>query len=343
VRLAKPLLLLLVVASGCRPKREPEPTPPAAVLVSVAHPVEEEPLQRRAVVAAAARLRLGFAAPGRIEKMLVKVGDVVQEGQLLATLQSADAKAALKAARARHRTVRRDLRTTRDLAGVGALSERQRDGAELSVKLAEAEATLASEALAQRALVAPAAGVISARLAEPGETVAPGAPVLMLDDDSRTVVRIGVNSRELASLALGQRALLRADGDTSAVEGHIETLAPAPGDEGLHAVELTVDAHALWPLGTMLEVQLGQHAAGSLSIPLDAVVHAADRTYVFVLDAASASPRVRRRELVLGHGQGRHVRVESGLTEGERYVSEGAQFLSDGQRIEILDPARASL
>ncbi len=100
---------------------------------------------------------------------------------------------------------------------------------------------MAREALQRMQMVSPAAGTVFARLAEPGETVGPGMPVLVIDSTERLTVRAGATERELALLALGLAATLElADGATFG--GRVKSLARTPNlEDGLFTVTVTPD------------------------------------------------------------------------------------------------------
>jgi HlyD family secretion protein len=81
-------------------------------------------------------------------------------------------------------------------------------------RVAEAEAALATarRAASELALVAPEAGVVTVRAAEPGEVLQPGQPAIVLSDPARPWVRVYVNQRELPFLRVGARAEAWLDG-----------------------------------------------------------------------------------------------------------------------------------
>jgi HlyD family secretion protein len=80
-------------------------------------------------------------------------------------------------------------------------------------QLAAAEAAVGTldAALANTRLLAPFAGVVSVRHREPGEVVAPGAPVLTLLDLDDRWVRIYVPENRMGLVTLGQPATITAD------------------------------------------------------------------------------------------------------------------------------------
>ena len=80
-----------------------------------------------------------------------------------------------------------------------------------AVAQARAVARQASARVDQAVLIAPAGGLVTVRHREPGEIVAPGAPVLTLMDPDDRWVRIYVREDRLGRVALGQEAQIRID------------------------------------------------------------------------------------------------------------------------------------
>lgn len=76
----------------------------------------------------------------------------------------------------------------------------------------DAAARAADRDLGHARLTSPAAGVITVRMAEQGEVVAPGQPVLRLAELDRPWVRAYLAEPDLARVRLGQPATVRVDG-----------------------------------------------------------------------------------------------------------------------------------
>jgi HlyD family secretion protein len=91
---------------------------------------------------------------------------------------------------------------------------RQEDIDQAAAELAARKAAVqtAEQQLGYVHLLSPADGVISVRLAEPGEVVAAGKPVLRLAELNRPWVRAYLNETDLARVRLGQAAEVRVDG-----------------------------------------------------------------------------------------------------------------------------------
>jgi HlyD family secretion protein len=205
-------------------------------------------------------VQLAPLAAGRLAVLLKDEGDTVESGDTVAVLEQPGLDALIRERRARAAAVTQrtaeieaaradSLRAANDLARARQLldrriiSEQQYDqlrnaaaaaAARLeAVRASSNEARAAEAALAgtlairdQLTLVAPAAGVILTRYAEPGEVLVAGTPVLALGLVRDPWIRAYVGERYLSRLALGQPVTVRVDGSEREFNGTITDIAP---------------------------------------------------------------------------------------------------------------------
>ena len=99
--------------------------------------------------------------------------------------------------------------------------------AELAIALARAERDLGFTEIK-----APFEGAISNRIVQPGQFVQPGARLMAMAPDDRYYVDANFKETQLDRLAPGEKATVRVDAyDGKAVEGVVESIAPASGSE----------------------------------------------------------------------------------------------------------------
>jgi len=81
----------------------------------------------------------------------------------------------------------------------------------------------------------------------------------------------------------------------------------------------------------------GARRTPALLVPLSAVVQAKDGKYgVFVVSNSSAGEIARLHSIDIGAVNGSEIIVVNGLQTGERIITNGANLLKDGQRVEVL-------
>jgi RND family efflux transporter MFP subunit len=326
-------LCLLLAACGSR-SETPGPTLP---LVKVIEPSGggAEVLELRGSVAPRGRMKLGFKLAGVIASIRVREGEWVQAGQILAVLDGVDASAQASTARAALDRARREAEQAERLAQEGILPRNQRDDARNQLEICEAIWRQAQDGMTRIRLTSPVSGTVFQRLAEPGETISAGTPVLEVDTTDQLVVRTGVCERDLKRLAVGQEVELIPEDGAAPFPGSVKHLGGSPNaSDGLYLVEIAPSRRDLRS-GSLLRIRLSCPGDKGLRIPYAALIRRMERDCVFVLNADGK--RVLIRPVRVAKADGRSVLVEQGLKAGERVVAEGAFFLEDGQAVRILE------
>jgi RND family efflux transporter MFP subunit len=271
--------------------------------------------------------QLAFAAPGVVGEIFVDSGDVVRRGQRLATLRRTSVGANVDEAALARANAERDLARTQALFDQGFVSEARLEDARLAVERARESSVL----------TAPSNGIILRRAAEPAQTVAAGAPILVFGETgSGVVVRAPVASADAARIRIGDTAEVRVGGEVR--QGRVGRIG-AKGNEGTGAFEVEVEVAAAQGLrsGTVAEVQIAAAAAEATSAalivpPLSLLDARADQGVVFVIDENSVAHRRAVRTAGITQAG---VLVVEGLAPGERVVSAGAAYVRDGENVRV--------
>lgn len=340
------VLVLAALVSACSRSTTPEELPLTRVRVVTAALGPAAPMLRTSgVLVAKDEVRLSFKMAGVIRRIAVQEGQAVQRGQVLAELaqgeiaaQFAQAQQALEKAQ---RDVERGEQLYRDrLVSLGQLQDLRTQAAtgQAALQLAQFNRTYA-------VIIAAEDGVILRRLARERELVEGGAPVLVMGlRGLGYVVRVGLADREVVQVRLGDDGEVRLDAYAGQVFKAQVTEIAAAADErsSLFQVELLVDA-ADTPLvsGLVANVALTPYSARQAErvyAPLSAVVEGhGQRASVYLLGKdASGSSVVRRREVRIAFIDGERVAIAEGLQAGDQVVTDGALYVSDNERVQLL-------
>lgn len=332
------LLATLLSCGACGRPDEAETLRPPLVRATTARAASEAALEMRGTLAPLGTVRQGFKAPGVVASVDVRVGDRVRRGRLLARIDDVDARESLVAATAALARARRDAERAVRLASAGAMAGAQREDARNALEGSEATWRQASDALGRTRLVSQVDGTVAERLAEPGETVAAGAPVVVVDTSGRLLARVGVAARDLGRVHLGAPAHLLLEDDGTRAMGRVTSVAASPSTaDGLYAIEVTPDG-PLSPTaraGGLVTIRMdGATDTNGVRLPLEAVVHRRDRDLVFVLGGGGV---VAARPVTVGGSAGTELTVANGLAPGERVVAAGAFLLQDGMAVRVAE------
>ena len=205
---------------------------------------------------------------------------------------------------------------------------------------------MAKAALGFTRLQSPITGTVQQRLAEPGEAVGPGVPVLLVEEVGRLVVRVGVGEDDRANIVRGMGVQLVLDGKDAPVAGKVSQVAPVPeASDGLFSIEISPEpsSGARFTPGALVSVEFrNPEPQNVILIPLDALVERNQKKGVFVVKTGEGQSRAAFRELKIQRVLGKDVAVLSGLSSGEQVIAEGAYFLEDGDAVRPLASVAAA-
>lgn len=277
------------------------------------------------------------------------------QGTAAARSEQEAAQAALALARATHRRVaglhEKKSATDQELdQAVAGLRAAEASLASAEARAREAESALASARAAGESaavtasfarLLAPFDGVVTEKLAEPGNMAAPGVPLLRLEDRGGLRLEAQVDESRAAYVSPGSRVtVVVADTVTSVgagpapvlLEGTVAEVArsvDADARSFLVKVALPVDSPVR--TGMFGRVRFAGPERTALTVPATAVRRQGQVASVFVVDGA----RARLRLVNVGMVDGDRAEVLAGLSEGERVVVDPPLQLSDGRRVRV--------
>jgi hypothetical protein len=155
---------------------------------------------------------------------------------------------------------------------------------------------------------------VTQRFVDPGAFVAPGAPIVAVEDGSR--LRISVTVAPDGARRLEPGARVEGTIERVAVAAVVEGVAPSPSG-ALYSVNALVDnARGAHPTGGAATLRIPLGVRTGLLVPVAALVHEGDLTAVLVQTPSGTE----RRWVRLGTPDGDAVEVLSGLRSGERII-----------------------
>ena len=344
------VLLASAPSQAADDKKAAPPKPALTVTTARAQPASLPiRLAANGNVAAWQEAVIGSESGGlKLSEVRVNVGDVVKKGQVLAVFAAdavnadlAQARAGLLEAQANAAEASANAVRARSLQTSGALSAQQISQyltAEqtANARIAGAQATLASQQLRLRytQVVAPDAGVISARTASVGAVVGVGTELFRMIRQGRLEWRAEVTAAELTRLKPGTRAIVKA-ANGSELTGTVRTIAPTIDTQTRSAlvyVDLppTLSANAPFKAGMFASGQFELGASNALTVPQQAVAVRDGFSYVFRLNA---DQRVSQLKVATGRRLADRIEVVGGLTPDALVVVSGAGFLNDGDLV----------
>ena len=275
-------------------------------------------------------------AEGRVERLLVEEGDLVNKGQVLAVLVQDEAKIALSKVELKASNAKAALDRANGTHTQGLISAEAYDKLKMEFEVASQEVAEAEWLLAKTVIRAPFSACVTERFITQGQHLRPGDELFTVADYDPLVARIYLPESDVLDLEEGRevRIALAANSELS-FSGRIRQIAPVV-DTATGTVKVTVEAvkppagvrpGAFVSIGIVRE----QHPT-ALLLPRESVIRELRAAHVFISEDGTAV----KKAVELGLEEGDLVEVITGVSEGDNVVVAGQGALDDGQKIKTL-------
>jgi len=354
------IAVAVVALAGCGNQNVAAPPAPRTVLAQIVTPATAE---LGNVYSGEVRARhesdLAFRVGGKMVARQVDVGSAVRKGAALARLDPQDARLGVDAARSQlaaaeadHALAKAELDRYLELHAKNFVSEAVLDARQTTfnttkARLEQARAQLATarNQSAYTDLQADADGVITAVLAEPGQVVAAGQPIVRLARPEEKEVVIHVPESRLAELREATHVLVALwTQPEKPYAGRVREIAPNadPVTRTFTVKVAVLEADPGVRLGMTANVLLGERSTHEMvTLPLAAVVQEGGRTSVWVVDPGTR--KVNPRPVEVGAYREDGVTVLAGLAAGEVVVAAGAHKLLAGETVRLAPEVEAAI
>jgi RND family efflux transporter MFP subunit len=321
----------LVLLPGCGKRRPPPPTALPAANVRV-QKIEEKPHVAAEEVVGTVRPKLHSVieakVSGRIEKMLVTPGQKVKAGELLAQLDVREIQAKLDQALAVRRQTESELKRYQTLRAQQVITPAELEAVQSRYQVAVGSATEAQTMLDYAKITAPFDGVVTRKLADVGDLATPGKPLIEMEDPHTLQFEAAVPEAILGKIALGAKLPVRIMSKER--EAVVSEIAPS-ADPGSRTFLVKLDLPSAPDLraGQFGRVEIPVSETNVLRAPASAVIERGQMELVFVVTNNHAELRLVKT----GRRFGNEIELLSGVSAGEKVVTEGAASLVDGQAV----------
>jgi len=295
---------------------------------------------------------------GLVLAVHVDAGDRARRGAVLLQLDPAlaelalqRAQAALREAEAQLGEAQRQYAETKELVERRLVPQTRLPAAEAQMRVAaaaverlKAEQRQQAEIVKRHTVVAPFSGVVSRKLAEVGEWVETGNPVLELVDTQRLRIDVQVPQEHAASVRDGAPVTVTLDAlPGQELDGKVSAKVPVKDPTArtfLVRVEVANAAKFMTPgMSARVEFEL-RRSESTVSVPRDALVRRPDGSNsVWVVSVSGDIATVSERRVEVGRTLAESVEVRAGLEPEALVVLRGNEILKEGQQVRILEAA----
>lgn len=367
-----PILLALFALAGCSDDLAPvvEHTPRVKYF-TVGEQATGQTRRISGKLVAADSSPLSFGVGGTVAEVLVAQGDEVQQGQVLARLDTEplelaveQARAELNIARAKAAETRQAYKRVAELFKKRAASQAEVDSATANhgvsrgnVRSAKSALARGERDLAHAELAAPFAGIIASRSVEPFQEISAGSEAFVLETGNALEVEVRVPETLIRNVDFGQAVQVTFPTlDDTTVSGTVNEIGSRAESGNAFPVSIqlsSTDADLRPGMTAGVTFNFDAYLEGKtvFLIPLSALAiefgmiretNEADSgkgprqtVPLFVINDAN---QLEARDVVVGDLRGNQLEVFEGLAEGEKIVSAAVSFLREGMTVELWTP-----
>ncbi|WP_019851377.1 efflux RND transporter periplasmic adaptor subunit [Desulfitobacterium sp. PCE1] len=302
--------------------------------------------------------------PGKVTGINVKVGDKVQAGQVLFTMDTVDlqksvdtAMIAIKSAELSYQmtkdsldSAKENLERQRALYEAGAISKVQFEGMEdqvtslennlkavqLQMEQAQLGYNQAYDAMSDMTVTAPVSGTLAALNVVVGQMASQAMAAVTITQLDALYVSLSVPENIVNTLKVGQEAtvIINSAGEKE-IKGVLTSLAPAANAQtGLYPVKVTIEnTENLVKPGMFAKVEIPTKTKENvLAVNSEAVVLKNGEYIVFVVEEERAVAKKVRS----GLDTGAEVEILEGLQTGEQVVVKGQTLVEQGSKVKVV-------
>ncbi len=288
---------------------------------------------------------------GFVKKIPVTVGDKVNKGQLLVSINNADLQAksaqvnaSITEATAAFNNAQKDYNRFQNLFADNSASQKELDDMTARYEMAkarlEAAKQMKNEVNSQYAytnITAPFSGVVTAKTVEEGDMANPGQPLISIETPGNFEVIAMVPETEISQIKNGVEVDVMVKSIQKSIKGNVSEISTsAKNTGGQYLVKIALDKTDTPILsGMFASVQFPvekKAATEMVLIPEEAIVNNGQLSGVYTV---SQNNTAILRWLRLGRTFGNQVEVLSGLSADEDYIVSADGKLYNGVKISI--------
>lgn len=364
MRLTIKTLQLTVVAStvfimtGCSSKKDTSAEPevaaaPVSVVVAVPKTIKDNSMELSGQVVSAVTANISTRIMGTVSQLTVKVGDVVQKGQVLVKITHDDisskkgqTEAMIAEAEAACKNAEKDVERFKNLYKQQSATAKEVENVTLQFQSMKAKLEAAKQMrnevdanLAYTTLTAPFAGVVSQKFMEAGGLANPGMPILTIEQSGSIEIAVNVPESEIQSIKMNGLASVVIKSLDKKFNATVIQIAPSSQfTGGQYVIKLEVPEKEKAGLHSgmyanvaiPLEMKATNKNTDAVLVPVSSILYKDQLTGIY---AVSKNHTALLRWVRLGKVSGDEVEVLSGLAADEQFVLTADGKLFNGAAI----------
>lgn len=308
------------------------------ILVDVETSGENDVTQYAGVIKENKSVNAAFMTGGKLASMIVKEGDKVRKGQLLATIEDTDYKIGVNQLKVQYDQMTAEKKRMDEMYARHNIAHNDYEKFKAGYEQLGLQLEMAQNKLDYTKLYSPTDGFISYKYHSPGELVDAGTPIYKISDDTRLEVEADLPPGIYLNRGEIKEAIGRIGVSTPDIPLKIESFAPDADNNQLYHLRLSIPPSynsSITPgMNVTVMIKMNGEANGETLIPSRAIFDEDGLQYVWIFNAAD-STITKKNISVVGQPEGGNSYVE-GLEGNHRIVATGVKQLVEGEKVNVV-------
>jgi RND family efflux transporter MFP subunit len=338
------LLSLFLISSCKEEKKEVKPFENAEVIpvkiATVGSLALAENINASGLVTTENETTYSFKIGGVVSGVFVEEGQFFRKGQLLATLDETEIRAGLNQSDLNVQKNERDYKRATNLYKDSVYTLEQVQNTRTGLDIARKQKDAVAFNVKYSKIYASADGFVSQKVANKGEIVGPGSPVLLINETSHNnnyLLKVGLTDTEWASTKIGQKAVVTLDGypDKKFDAFVFRKSQSADRAIGSFQVELKLTMNDSKPAVGMFgkaEIKT-DYSEDFIVIPYNSLLEAdGNKAFVYAVE----NTKVKKRPVTIAKFENDKVFIQDGLQKSDKIVISNSAYLNEQSTIKII-------
>jgi membrane fusion protein (multidrug efflux system) len=313
-------------------------------VVDVKKQVYSDEIQALGTLQANEQVTLSSSVTEIIETIHFEDNQRVKKGDLLVKLDTREELAELAEQEAKLSQAQQQLKRLTPLASRGATSQTLIDEARMEVDTTKARIKAIKARISLRQIRSPFDGILGLRDVSVGSLIQAGGVITTVDDDSVMKLDFTIPSLYLTSVKKGLKITATSkafadkefSGVVSAISSRIDPISRSVEVRAL----IKNDSRILKP-GLLMHVKIQTNKREKIVIPEICIVSNNTQNSVFVVEKNNDLRVAKKRKVKIGGRKKGYVEIVSGLSEGERIISDGLVKVKQNTPVKIMGVEKA--
>ncbi len=337
-------ILLITAITACQNKASTEKVTDEIIpvkTISLQQETVQQTIYASGLFTTEDETNLSFKTSGIINRVLVKEGDAVKQGQLLATLNLTEINAVTEQAALAYQKAERDFQRASNLYRDSVATLEQMQNAKTALDVAKQQYNSAGFNRNYSEIRAIKSGYVLRKYLNEGQYASAGTPVLQINGAGQSnnwVLKVGVSDYQWAAIKVGDKATITTDAAPGKqLEANVarkpEGIDPASGTFVIH-LKLTDNKNVPLAAGLFGKAAITPaQTTNAWAIPYDALLDGDTNSgYVFITNDNTTA---QKRKVEISKIENGKVIISSGLENVKALIVSGSAYLNEGSKIKV--------